>query len=76
MAIRVNDIIVFGRQGGEQTLARVKKVNRTTYAVELLERRGNGRPSNVGAIWRVHKSLRRESSADERRALFGLSRTN
>jgi hypothetical protein len=48
--------VYFGRPGGEQTRARVTKVNRVKVKVEQLEPRRQGRRP-VGTIWTVPPSL-------------------
>ena len=52
----VGQEVYFGRPGGEQTLARVTKVNRVKVKVEQLAPRRQGRRP-VGTIWTVDPSL-------------------
>ncbi len=51
------DKVYFGRSHGEQTLGRVKKVNRSRAKVEQLESRGVYRSHPVGTVWTVPFSL-------------------
>lgn len=49
--------VMFGRPNGEQTLGEIIKINPTKAKVRTLESRGNGRGSDVGAVWTVPYSL-------------------
>jgi len=54
---RVGMKVFFGRGNGEKTLGEVVKINPTKAKVKTLETRGNGRGSDVGAVWSVPYSL-------------------
>lgn len=54
---KVGMIVHFGRAGGQQTKGVVTKTNRLKAKVKLLESRGNGRGSHVGAEWGVPYSM-------------------
>ena len=53
----VGDLVLFGRDSGEKTLGKIKKVNPTRYKVEQLESRGTFRTYRVGTIWTVPEEL-------------------
>lgn len=54
---RVGLEVFFGRENGQQTKGVVTKMNRLKAKVKLLESRGNGRGSHVGAEWGVPYSM-------------------
>lgn len=54
---RVGMKVFFGRGNGEKTLGEIVKINPTKAKVKTLQTRGNGRGSNVGAVWTVPYSL-------------------
>ena len=58
-------IIVFGRTCGEQTLAKVIRVNQRTLSVVTLEERGASARKGAGRKWRVGPSLCRAATEAE-----------
>lgn len=50
-------IVIFGRQSGQQTRAQVLTVHRKSLTVKTLEPRGKKRIRPTGTVWRVHQSL-------------------
>lgn len=64
--------VVFGRRNGEQSLARVVKANPKKAQVVLLERRGNGRGSEIGSPWTVPYSMLRKATEAEIKAGYAV----
>jgi hypothetical protein len=60
-----NQIVVFGRTCGEQTLGRVIRVNKRTLSVVTLESRGASARKGAGRKWRVTPSLCRAATDAE-----------
>lgn len=54
---KVNDMVRFGRENGEQTLGKVIKVNPTTLKVQQTESRGTLKSHAIGTVWKVPPSL-------------------
>lgn len=60
---KVGMTVSFGRDNGEQTVGEVVKMNPAKAKVCLLESRGNGRGSRVGATWSVPYSMMEVATA-------------
>lgn len=55
--LKLNQLVKFGRENGEQTLGKIVKLNHTKAKIQIVQNRGNGRGSVPGSLWSVPYSL-------------------
>lgn len=55
--MKIGDKVYFGRDGGEQTLGEIVKINRVKVKVKQLDSRGTYRAHPIGSMWSVPVSL-------------------
>ena len=64
--------VYFGRSHGEKTLGEIVKCNEKKAKVKILEERGGGRGSEVGAVWNVPYSMMEPANTQDITQVYTL----